>query len=191
MNVAGKINILDPWQDLPDNYGKNGFGKFNDLRKVNPNLKTLIAIGGWNEGSIKYSHVVANPILRAKFVESVIKFLNKYNFDGFDIDWEYPNQRGGKPADKINFVTLLKELSLAFKKHNKILSAAVGASATSASQSYLISEVSKYLNFINLMVYDLHGSWEATTGMNAPLYDKQAVKANNQFTVVSKLIICV
>lgn len=190
MNVAGKINILDPWQDLPDNYGKNGFGKFNDLRKVNPNLKTLIAIGGWNEGSIKYSHVVADPTLRAKFVKSVVEFLNKYKFDGFDIDWEYPNQRGGKPADKKNFVALLKELSKELKKYGKILSLAVGAAPTSASQSYVIPEISEYVDMINLMTYDLHGSWEATTGMNAPLYLKKGANPNNQFSVVSKFIIC-
>ena len=47
-------------------------------------------------------------------------------------------------------------------------------------KGYEVSEITKYLDFINLMAYDLHGSWENFTGHNAPLYarsdeiDKQA-----------------
>lgn len=35
----------------------DGFRRFNDLKGINPSLKTMIAIGGWNEGSEKYSRV--------------------------------------------------------------------------------------------------------------------------------------
>lgn len=173
------VKVLDPWQDLPDEYGKDGFGRFNKLRQLNPDVKTMIAIGGWNEGSAKYSEVVANPTRRATFVNSVVKFLDKYGFDGFDVDWEYPNQRGGKPRDKENYVTLLKELKEKFAERGYLLSAAVGAAETSASQSYNIAAMSKYLDFINLMSYDLHGAWEATTGINAPLYARKGDSANN------------
>jgi GH18 family chitinase len=34
-----------------------GFKRFNALREQNTNLKTLIAIGGWNEGSRVFSEV--------------------------------------------------------------------------------------------------------------------------------------
>ncbi|KAL2743966.1 chitinase-3-like protein 1 isoform X1 [Vespula maculifrons] len=179
INNDGSVKVLDSWQDLPNDYGKDGFGRFNNLRKNNSNVKTMIAIGGWNEGSTKYSHVVANPTLRAKFVDSVVKFLGKYGFDGFDIDWEYPNQRGGKPADKENYIALLKELREKFNQHGYILSAAVCAAETPASQSYIIPEMSKHLDFINLMAYDLHGSWESTTGINSPLYAKKGATGNN------------
>lgn len=173
------VKVLDSWQDLPDDYGKNGFGRFNQLRQLNPDVKTMIAIGGWNEGSSKYSQVMANPSRRAKFVNSVVDFVLKYGFDGFDVDWEYPNQRGGKPEDKQNYVALLKELREKFDKHGLLLSAAVGAAESSASQSYNIAEMSKYLHFINLMSYDLHGAWESTTGINAPLYPKKGASGNN------------
>lgn len=172
------VKVLDPWQDLPDEYGKDGFGRFNKLRQLNPDVKTMIAIGGWNEGSAKYSELVANPTRRAKFVNSVVKFLDKYGFDGFDVDWEYPNQRGGKPRDKENYIALLKELKEKFAERGYLLSAAVGAAETSASQSYNIAAMSKYLDFINLMSYDLHGAWEATTGINAPLYARKGASAN-------------
>ncbi|XP_008556588.2 acidic mammalian chitinase-like [Microplitis demolitor] len=164
------IQVLDPWQDLPDDYGKNGFGRFNALRKKSPSTKIMIAIGGWNEGSAKYSAMADDPELRERFADNVVAFVKKWGFDGFDLDWEYPNQRGGSAKDVKNFVELVKVLRQRFDKEGLILSAAVAAAESSASKSYDIAEMSKYLDFINLMAYDFHGAWEPTTGLNAPLH---------------------
>ena len=46
-----------------------------------------------------------------------MKFCRTYNFNGADIDWEYPGDptRGGNPAiDKRNFVLLIEAIRLAF-----------------------------------------------------------------------------
>ncbi|EZA47279.1 hypothetical protein DMN91_005935 [Ooceraea biroi] len=179
ITTDGDVKVLDAWQDLPDNWGKDAFGRFNKLREQSPETKTLIAIGGWNEGSARYSDVVGNPAIRAKFVKNVVAFVQKYGFDGFDVDWEYPNQRGGRPQDVQNYVALLKELRAEFDKHGLILSAAVAAAETSASLSYDIAQVSKYLHFVNVMTYDLHGAWEKVTGHNAPLYAHQGETGND------------
>lgn len=57
------------------------------LRDRNPNLSFLISIGGWNEGSDKYSQMARDPNARKIFVDSVLEFLQKYDFDGLDLDW--------------------------------------------------------------------------------------------------------
>ncbi|XP_001600140.2 chitinase-3-like protein 1 [Nasonia vitripennis] len=170
LNADGTINILDKWADLPDAGGRDGYNKFNQLRNGNPRTRTLVAIGGWNEGSVTYSKVAADPALRATFVESAATFVRKYGFDGLDFDWEYPNQRGGSLKDRENYVLLLKELRKRFDEEGLLLSAALAAAQSSASKSYIVPEVVKYLDLVNLMAYDLHGLWDKTTGVNAPLY---------------------
>ncbi|CAD6225809.1 GSCOCT00005737001.2-RA-CDS [Cotesia congregata] len=167
---GSSIRVLDPWQDLPTNYGKDGFRRFNKLKLKNPALKTLVAIGGWNEGSRKYSIMASNPESRERFADNAVTFVKQWGFDGFDLDWEYPNQRGGKSQDVQNFVELLKVMRPKFDQEGLILSAAVAAAESSAAKSYEIVEISKYLDFINLMAYDFHGFWDHKTGHNAPLF---------------------
>lgn len=154
---GNSIKLLDAWQDLPDGGGKDGFNRFNALRKKSPNTKTLIAIGGWNEGSTKYSNMASTAESREIFANNALAFIEKYNFDGFDVDWEYPAQRGGSPNDYKNYVELLKVLKNKFEKKGFILSAAVSAVESSAGQSFDIPKISKYLDFINIMAYDLKG----------------------------------
>lgn len=90
-NESWTIKSLDPHLDIErDNY-KNMI----QLHKKNPNLKILLAIGGWNEGSQSYSILASSPDRRSKFIDSVVKFLGEYRFNGFDLDWEYPGSRRG------------------------------------------------------------------------------------------------
>ncbi|XP_033215021.1 probable chitinase 2 [Belonocnema kinseyi] len=177
LGADASIRLLDPKLDLKN----NGFKRFNDLRKKNPNLKTLVSMGGWNEGSDNYTKAVTDPILREKLVNNILKFVTKYEFSGFDLDWEYPAQRGGIPSDKQNFVLLLKALREKFDKESLILSVAVGASDETAKISYDIKKISKYVNFINLMTYDFHGTYDTnkTVGHNTPMYpsSKESIEA--------------
>ena len=163
------IKTLDAWLDLEDNYGLKGFKKATDLRLKYPHLKVMIAIGGWNEGSKKYSQMAGDDSKRGKFVNSTVEFLKKYDFDGLDLDWEYPGKLGGKASDKKNFIKLVKELREAFEKDKFLLTAAIGAGKDTIDVSYDVVEMYKYLDFVNVMAYDYHGQWDKKTGHNAPL----------------------
>jgi Chitinase len=47
--------------------------------------------------------VVNDPSLRSRFVDNIVAFLKEHGFDGIDVDWEYPTQRGGISSDKVNY----------------------------------------------------------------------------------------
>merc|ERR550525_31683 len=48
--------------------------------------------------------------------------------------------------------------------------AAVGVGKDTVEVAYDIPGMSRYLDLLNLMTYDMHGGWEDRTGCNAPLY---------------------
>ena len=79
------------------------------LKDVNPDLKVLACMGGWNENSAIYSQVSAHPEKRSTMVQSVLTYLQKYGYDGFALDWEFPGQRGGdSDKDSVNSCWNLK-----------------------------------------------------------------------------------
>lgn len=53
-----------------------------------------------------------------------------------------------------------------------MLTAAVSAGKSVIDQSYEVAQLGNYLDFLNVMTYDYHGSWENTAGHNTPLFKR-------------------
>lgn len=119
-------------------------------------------IGGWefsDAGATRHtwSQMASTKTNRDAFVVSLLKFLEKWDFAGVDIDWEWPGAetRGGNPAiDMRNQIELMVEL-------RKSLGSRGLSVVLPAQYEYL-----KYLDpkaleaqvdFFNLLAYDLHG----------------------------------
>lgn len=85
-------------------------------------------------------------------------------------------------------MTLLKEFREEFDKYGFILTAAVAATGSTVDTAYDIPNLSKYLDYIHIMAYDFHGSYDGVTGQNAPLYASSVdtTAAQKLLNVVSK-----
>jgi chitinase len=58
------------------------YHRTNELKRINPNLKVLIGVGGWNFGPGEFSNMVHNEYLRRNFAKNSVDFLLKNKFDG-------------------------------------------------------------------------------------------------------------
>jgi len=173
----GKDDTIVPFDEYQD-IEKGGYGRFASLKTYNKDLKTMLAIGGWNEGSRRFSPMVEDPARRQVFIKSALRFLRQYNFDGIDLDWEYPTLRaGGRPQDKDNYATFIEEMRQAFEseaqktgKERLLISMAVPASLEYAGQGYAIDRLDEALDFFNLLTYDYHSAHEPAVNHHSPLY---------------------
>jgi len=147
------------------------------------NVSVTISIGGWT-GSRYFSTAVSSAKNRTAFIKAINNMVTKYGFDGVDFDWEYPNNQGIgcntiSTNDTANFLELLKELRASSLSKKAVLSAAtaitpfMGPSGTPSSN---VSQFAKYLDYIEIMNYDIWGSWSNTAGPNAPLNDSCVAK---------------
>jgi GH18 family chitinase len=160
---------------------QGNFQQLYELKAKYPYLKVLISIGGWS-WSENFSNAALTDASRKNFAKSCIDlYLKQYKgvFDGLDIDWEYPVNGGltnnGRPEDKHNFTLLLAELrreldDLGSADGTHYLLTIAAGGGPGMDQRYERSEIVQYLDWINVMTYDLHGTWDKTTNFNAPLY---------------------
>lgn len=118
-------------------------------------VKVFISIGGWDLGDgggndTRYEVLAASQPTRTTFVNSAMGLVRKFNLDGIDIDWEYPQTI--EPSST-NFVLLMKQLSDSLHTAGKQLSAAIVA--FDDLHGYGIKkEVFQYVDWMNLMAYD-------------------------------------
>lgn len=159
------------WNDESTATTRGQYQRVTDLKRINPQLKVLLAVGGWTFGSQIFSQMVSNPISRATFIFSAINFLKSNGFDGLDLDWEFPAQgAGSSPQDKFYLSVLIEETKQAFIPHGLMLTASVAVNPKDVDAGYEVDRIARNLDFITLMTYNYHGSWDSYTGFNSPLY---------------------
>jgi chitinase len=187
----GKFALGDPCLDvgacnttagapLPSTDGGN-FAELGRLKARYPNLKLMIAVGGWT-GSGRFSDVALTEDSRRAFVESAMDVVIRRSpglFDGIDVDWEYPVGGGlptnaARPEDYQNCTLLLQALRKALDAEGErsgrqyLLSIATIA-GPSAPRHFDLVNVARIVDWFNVMTYDFH-SGSKIAHFNAPLY---------------------
>ncbi|MEV6397011.1 chitinase C-terminal domain-containing protein [Streptomyces sp. NPDC051907] len=186
---------------------KGHFNLLTKFKKQHPHVKSLISVGGWaetggyfgddgarvNSGGFYSMATNADGSVNQRGIDAVadsaVDFVEKYGFNGVDIDYEYPTSMkdAGNPLDyqisNARRAGLVKGYAALMKTLREKLDRAGAAdgrhyllTVAAPSSGYLLRgmetfQVQKYLDYVNIMSYDLHGAWNEYVGPNASLFD--------------------
>ncbi|WP_419244217.1 chitinase C-terminal domain-containing protein [Photobacterium leiognathi subsp. mandapamensis] len=135
-----------------------------------------------SDGSINHAGI-------EKFAASAVEMMRKYKFDGLDIDYEYPTSMAGagNPYDKDFMEPRRPYLWASYQELMKVLREKLDVASAEDNIHYMLTiaapssgyllrgmetfDVTKYLDYVNIMSYDLHGAWNDHVGHNAALFD--------------------
>ena len=109
------------------------------------NVKVLISVGGWGWDQ-QFEAMAASAESRGAFVQNLKTFVDEYQLDGADIDWEYPD--AGESSQ--NFLALIKEVRAALP--DKLLTTAVVSYGENALGIH--PDSFELFDFVNVMTYD-------------------------------------
>jgi len=174
------VNSVDGSADNPASPLRGSFHQLQELKKLYPRMKILISL----EGKAASFAEAAQPENRAAFVSSCIDMFVRGHFsagtdgpgifDGFDLDWEYPQQE-----DAPNYLALLQEFRKQLDAARPGLKLTIAAGPSPRMyHSVDFSAVAKVVDLVGLMNYDYSGPWRKETGFHAPLYSDHSGSAD-------------
>jgi GH18 family chitinase len=148
-----------------DVLSKYQFEEFKQLSGV----KRILAFGGWTFSTAPETYFIfregVKPANRLTTATNIANFIKLHNLDGVDIDWEYPGAPDipgippGEPDEGPNYLAFLVVLKNLLP--GKTVSIAAPASYHYLKQ-YPIQQISRVVDYIVFMTYDLHGQWDFT-----------------------------
>lgn len=117
-------------------------------------VKVFISIGGWSIGDgggddSRFHRLAEDPEERNLFVTKTMEMVRRFNLDGVDVDWEYPDVENRSAEDN---VLLMKQLGDSLHAINKELTAAVVHYGNQGEGTK--DEIFKIVDWLNLMAYD-------------------------------------
>lgn len=120
-------------------------------------VKVMLLLGG------DFPSLQSDPTLVPKLIGNVKTFLKEYDYDGVDIDWEYPSTT----QDEAEFRAVMLGLRTALPSPRYIISADV---PPWGGDAYDFPEVKHWVDYFNVMTYDCAGPWTDSAQLNSPVF---------------------
>jgi chitinase len=133
-------------------------------------VQILLSLGGWGWDK-QFAAIVSKPEAEEKYVKAVLSIVDEYDYDGIDLDWEYPDTQ----EEVVGFERLCrrfrKELDELGKKKGRHLAQTMAASSNPGTLKWLKTDLLvETMDWVNVMTYDYAGDWTAYAGHHSPLF---------------------
>lgn len=133
-------------------------------------VKVLMSLGGWGWDD-QFRAIVADPKAEARYVEAVVKMVEDYDYDGIDLDWEYPDSDAEIPGFERLTRTLRKRLDAIGAAKNRPMIVTMASASNYETLDHLDTAfLLETMDWINVMTYDFAGGWSSRAGHNSPLF---------------------
>ncbi|ORY17125.1 glycoside hydrolase superfamily [Clohesyomyces aquaticus] len=137
----------------------NVTGELFKLKQQHRYLRTVLSVGGWSyRGNFKSG--LATPQSRQRFAESAVALVKDLGLDGFDVDWEYPED-GTDARNLVDAVWRLRELLDTYsEKYAEGYRFEITISAPAGPERFTVfpvAELDAYVDEWNLMSFDYVG----------------------------------
>lgn len=163
---------------VPESNGSVSFQNTSYLDEVkelkNHNVRILGCVNGVGTATATaFKTITADATLRKTFINNLMNLVEQYNLDGLDLDWEAVSSSLTPIASQYNL--LCEELRAEMTRRQDeggspyLLTMAVPASSYGTSTDrFDFKTLNKYVDYINIMSYDLNNP-DKTTHLS-PLY---------------------
>jgi chitinase len=150
--------------------GRNVPDKELTAKAHDAGVKVLVSLGGWGWDK-QFAAIVANPEAEDRYAKAVLEIVDSNDYDGIDLDWEYPDTA----PEVVGFERLSrrfrKEIDAIGAKKNRPMFLTMAASANPGTLKWLDKDfLLATMDWINVMTYDYTGAWTDFAGHHSPLF---------------------
>jgi chitinase len=150
-------------------------------------VKVLLSLGGWGWDA-NFAEMSLNPDAEDRYVEAVIKLVDEFDYDGIDLDWEYPDTN----IEIVGFERLIrkfrKQLDALEGKKSRPMLVTMAAAAHRKTLEWLSNEfLLETMDWVNVMTYDYYGSWATCAGHHSPLFVSSRMPESEQLSTASSI----
>jgi len=133
-------------------------------------VKVLLSVGGWGWDK-QFAAIVSNPEAEDRYAKAVLALVDAYDYDGIDLDWEYPDTPGEIPGFERLARRFRAALDQIVKKKDRPMLQTMAAAANPETLSWLKTDfILETMDWLNIMTYDMAGEWTDYAGHHAPLF---------------------
>ena len=134
-------------------------------------VRILLSLGGWGWDK-QFAAIVSKPEAESRYVKSVLAMVDEFDYDGLDLDWEYPDTKEEMRGFERLVRRLRDGLDAIGKRKERRLELTMAVSASLKTIRWLRPTfVNDSFDWLNIMTYDLSGDWTPYAGHNAPLHN--------------------
>ncbi len=133
-------------------------------------VKVILSLGGWGWDD-EFAAMAADAPALARYIDAVMRLVDDFDYDGVDVDWEYPDSSDEAAGFDRLARTLRARLDELGKRKGRAMLLTMAASASPGTLKWLdTAVVLETMDWINVMTYDYAGDWSTVAEHHAPLF---------------------